>query len=333
MSLRTARRRLPTAVLDTIRARTNLPALIGRVVKLKRAGRGYTGLCPFHSEKTPSFSVYQNGYHCFGCGAHGDAFAWVQHCTGGTFREAVNTLAEDTGMEMPFPDDDAFELPKSAPPPEVALSEVDDAAAMQRNQDFARRLWSEALPAPGTLVETYLASRCIWMTPEASRLRFHPACPRKGERLPAMVALMVDPLTFAPVGVHRTFLRRDGSGKADGVAKMMLGKAGVICFDREDDEGGALGIAEGIETTLSVQQHVARMPMWACGSAGGIESLPHRPTIGLLRIFPDNDESKRGWSAAQTCGERWQAAGTSVRISMPRHHEDWNDAVVQERQW
>jgi len=141
------------------------------------------------------------------------------------------------------------------------------------------------------------------------------------------------PINFEPVGIHRTFLRSDGSGKAAGVAKMMLGKAGVICFDRPEDEGSALDIAEGIETTLSVQQHIAKMPMWACGSAGGIESLPHRPGVQLLRIFPDNDESGRGWIAARACAERWSEAGTEVKATSPKHHKDWNDHVMQEKRW
>ena len=67
----------PPQFLDEIRARLTLSDVIGRSVKLTRKGREYTGLCPFHNEKTPSFTVSddKNFYHCFGCGAHGDVIS------------------------------------------------------------------------------------------------------------------------------------------------------------------------------------------------------------------------------------------------------------------
>lgn len=327
------RNRISSALLDTLRERTNLPSLIGMAVKLKRSGNAFTGLCPFHAEHNPSFAVYRTGYHCFGCGAHGDAIAWIQHCANCSFQEAVNTLADQCGIELPFPRSDVFDLPDFAPPPEVAVGIVADVDAMQRNQDLAQKLWSDAVPMAGTAAEAYLASRCIWLTRESSRLRYHGACPRGSERLPAMLGLMVNPISLEPCGIHRTYLRPDGSGKADGQSKMMLGRAGVIRFENDDDPGEALGIAEGIETALAVQQHRCNIPMLACASAGGIETLPIRPEVRLLRIFADNDENNRGLDAARTCGRRWNEGGADVRISLPRFHKDWNDVITQEKQW
>ena len=65
--------------LDELRGRLTLSDLVGRRVALKRAGREFTGLCPFHNEKTPSFTVNDRKgfFHCFGCGAHGDAIGFV----------------------------------------------------------------------------------------------------------------------------------------------------------------------------------------------------------------------------------------------------------------
>ena len=92
---------LPSGFLDELRARTPLAALIGRRVKLARAGRDWKGCCPFHGEKTPSFHVYDDHYHCYGCGAHGDAVSFVMQSQGASFPEAVEQLAAEAGLEVP----------------------------------------------------------------------------------------------------------------------------------------------------------------------------------------------------------------------------------------
>jgi DNA primase len=98
---------LPAAFLEELRARTPLAGIIGRRVKLVRAGRNWKGCCPFHSEKTPSFVVYDDGYHCYGCGAHGDAIGFVMHSQGASFIEAVQQLAAECGLEVPKPTPEA----------------------------------------------------------------------------------------------------------------------------------------------------------------------------------------------------------------------------------
>ncbi|MBX6374720.1 MAG: DNA primase, partial [Acetobacteraceae bacterium] len=93
---------LPPAFLDELRARTPLAALIGRRTRLTRAGgRNWKGCCPFHQEKTPSFYVYEDHFHCFGCGAHGDAVSFVMRAEGASFPEAVERLAAEAGLEVP----------------------------------------------------------------------------------------------------------------------------------------------------------------------------------------------------------------------------------------
>jgi DNA primase len=92
---------LPPNFLDELRARTPIAALIGRSVRLTRSGRESKGCCPFHGEKTPSFYVYDDHYHCFGCGEHGDAISFVMKSTGAGFVEAVETLAAEAGLEVP----------------------------------------------------------------------------------------------------------------------------------------------------------------------------------------------------------------------------------------
>ncbi len=95
--------------LDEVRAQTGLAELIGRRVALKRRGQEWTGLCPFHKEKTPSFTVNEakGFYHCFGCGAHGSAIDYVMNTEGLSFPETVEKLAREAGMAVPAPSPDA----------------------------------------------------------------------------------------------------------------------------------------------------------------------------------------------------------------------------------
>ncbi|RXR27672.1 DNA primase [Sphingobium fluviale] len=92
--------------LDELRARTTLSTLIGKSVKVTKAGREYKACCPFHNEKTPSFTINDEKgfYHCFGCGAHGDAIRWMTDNRGLPFMDAVKELADAAGMQVPTPD-------------------------------------------------------------------------------------------------------------------------------------------------------------------------------------------------------------------------------------
>ncbi len=89
--------------LDELRARVGVVEVVGRRVRLTRKGREFMGLCPFHNEKSPSFSVNEEKgfYHCFGCGAHGSAIDFVMNMDKLTFPEAVERLAAEAGMEVP----------------------------------------------------------------------------------------------------------------------------------------------------------------------------------------------------------------------------------------
>ncbi len=89
--------------LDELRARAGLASVIGRRLRLTRKGREHLGLCPFHKEKTPSFTVNEEKgfYHCFGCGEHGSVIDFVMKADGLPFPEAVERLAAEAGMEVP----------------------------------------------------------------------------------------------------------------------------------------------------------------------------------------------------------------------------------------
>ena len=92
---------LPGGFIEELRTRTPLAALIGRRTKIERSGRQWKACCPFHGEKTPSFYIYDDHYHCFGCGAHGDAITFVMQSEGASFMDAVERLARDAGLPMP----------------------------------------------------------------------------------------------------------------------------------------------------------------------------------------------------------------------------------------
>jgi DNA primase len=98
---------LPASFIEELSARTPLSVLIGRRVRLARSGKQWKGCCPFHGEKTPSFYVYEDGYHCFGCGAHGDAISFVMQSQGLGFMDAVEQLAGEAGLTVPKPTPEA----------------------------------------------------------------------------------------------------------------------------------------------------------------------------------------------------------------------------------
>ncbi|MCJ8156178.1 DNA primase [Sphingomonas sp. LaA6.9] len=137
--------------LDELRARTLLSALIGKTVKLQRAGREFKACCPFHNEKTPSFYINDEKgfYHCFGCSAHGDAIRWMTDQRGLPFMDAVKELAQSAGMDVPAPDPQAQERAERA----TGLH-----AAMERAQ-----IWFEEQLAgiDGAEARAYLKKRGI----------------------------------------------------------------------------------------------------------------------------------------------------------------------------
>ncbi|HET8832112.1 MAG TPA: CHC2 zinc finger domain-containing protein, partial [Casimicrobiaceae bacterium] len=94
---------IPTDFIQTLLGRVDIVDVIDRSVPLKKAGANYQACCPFHSEKTPSFTVSptKQFYHCFGCGAHGTAIGFLMEHDGKSFPEAVETLARDAGLEVP----------------------------------------------------------------------------------------------------------------------------------------------------------------------------------------------------------------------------------------
>ena len=141
---------LPADFLDDLRSRVGLAALIGRRVKLTRAGREMKGCCPFHNEKTPSVYVNEDKgfYHCFGCGAHGDAIGFAMADGGLSFIEAVKLLAAEAGLAVP----------------ESAPRDADTARRAELTDllDFAARWFAQQLDGlKGADARAYLERRAV----------------------------------------------------------------------------------------------------------------------------------------------------------------------------
>ena len=97
---------IPPRFLDEIRNRLSLSDMIGKRIKVTRAGREFKACCPFHHEKTPSFTINDDKqfYHCFGCGAHGDVIGFTMRHGNLSFIDAVESLSAEAGLQMPKPD-------------------------------------------------------------------------------------------------------------------------------------------------------------------------------------------------------------------------------------
>lgn len=216
----------------------------------------------------------------------------------------------------------------------TAISTIESTGELKADQGrtervrAALRIWNESVAPHGTLLTKYLAARRCPLTAQlvdGSALRFHPQCPFGANRLPAMLALIRDIGTGEPVGIHRTALRDDGSGKRvmpEGIPqKMMLGTASNAAVMLEPS-AAVMGIAEGIETALSARR-IFGIPVWALLSASGISTCPIIPGVGRLIIFADHD--KVGLEAAYKCAERYSRAGIDGDIRYPSIvGEDWN---------
>ena len=142
--------RLPQAFIDQVLDRTDIVDVVDRRVKLKKAGKNYSACCPFHQEKTPSFSVNpeKQFYYCFGCGAGGNALGFVMDYERMEFREAIESLAQAAGIELPPEEADA------AP-------QVDHQKPLYEAMEKATRVYESQLrkhPSRGRVVD-YLKQR------------------------------------------------------------------------------------------------------------------------------------------------------------------------------
>ena len=326
----------------------DLMEMIGRSVALAGGRRFKHGPCPFCQGKSRA-AFWVDGLHqkfgCFASDDHkGDVFDWLRLTQSLELEEAIDQILGRASLDRlasavaPF-------RPKPRP---VA----DDGGFRVR---AAMRIWSESLPADGTAVETYLRARGISIAIPKS-LRFHPGLEytamrvmsedgrevlRAGPTFPAMVALVVDAHRRVR-GVHRTYLRHDGTAKADvETPKRMLGEisGGFVPLGAFTPESE---MAEGIESALSVLEDRGRGAAACLALNNWSAALP--AVVTTLTLCIDMDEAARLMSAAEKrlrarqgrrigdpekeiakAVEAHAGRGVTVKVARPPLGMDFND--------
>ncbi len=249
----------------------------------------------------------------FDSGEGGGPLSALEHATGLSGRALFDHAAErvDSLQVRPSPD----------PPPK------------HRGADTAREIeiiLSGGHDLAGTPAEAYLADRGLAL-PDVPDLRFHPDLTHWETRtgFPALVAIVRNGGGVI-VAVHRTYLAPGGAGKAEvPKPRMMLGPvAGGAVRLAPPGESSVIGLAEGIETGLSVLQACSDLPVWAALSAGNLAQIALPPDAARVVILADNDGEGAGLRAAERAASRHHAEGRQVWIAMPdRVGDDFNDLL------
>jgi hypothetical protein len=198
----------------------------------------------------------------------------------------------------------------------------------QTLSEWGRDLWRNCHPINGMALQ-YLRSRHCQIPPKDSHLRWHPSLKHpSGYVGPALVALITDIHTREHLSLHRTWITPTGKADLD-TPRLPLAnhttKNGVIRLYPDDWVTNWLGIAEGIETALSMAW--AYQPVWATIDAGHLAQFPVLMGVGELVIGKDQDPA--GIAAAATCAARWAAAGRTVLVT-DQQQNDLNDVLSEE---
>ena len=268
-----------------------------------------TARCPAHDDREPSLSI-----------CAGDKGKVLVRCHAGCDQRRVIAALRSRGL---WEDGNHQQRRFVRRKTHRAIEDPPDSADAKRIES-ALRLWEASSPALGTPVESYLHSRGLHLPPPAT-IRFHELKHPTGGIWPAMVALVTRGTDDAPMAIHRTFLARDGAGKAPiEPQKMMLGpcRGGAV---RLGTLGEVLMVGEGIETCLAAMQAVG-MPAWAALSTSGLKALDLPPEVREMIILADGDDP--GEAAAREAALRWKREGRSVRIARPPRGADFNDVLL-----
>ena len=140
----------PQGFIQELKMRSPIQDVIGRYVELKRAGRNMVGRCPFHSEKTPSFTVFEDNFHCFGCGAGGDVITFAMRIENLDYRDAVTFLADRCSMTVPQ---------ESIRYSNIEKPKLSRERAFGMNKAAARIFYENLTSPEGQQARDYLASR------------------------------------------------------------------------------------------------------------------------------------------------------------------------------
>jgi hypothetical protein len=282
-------------------------AIIGRNLGAQRQGHNWRCACPLGCGYSLSLTNDAEG-------------RLLVHCFGGCEYQELSEALVEYGLF----DDDPADIEYEVPP----LRQND--RSEPRRIELACATYNQA--APDERIGIYLRSRGI--TIASPVLKFHAEAPhRLGARLPAMVAPIVD-VAGEQTGIHVTFLRHDGAGKADLPREFQPECRGAIRGGAirlaPHDPARDLIIAEGIETALSAME-IFGLPGWSSVSAAGMTTLELPPSVQRLVIAADNDASGAGQRNAVAAYERWTDEGRAVRIVIPPAVGDFNDVLRQQK--
>jgi DNA primase len=344
--------------LQDVRDRVDLVAIVQRRVPLKKSGRDWKGLCPFHGEKSPSFYVVPDKkiFHCFGCGATGDAIKFIMQLDGKTFREAVEGLAQEAGVELaPADPEESRRASRRA-----ALAEVNEAAC----RFYERVLWEHPR---GAIAREHLQKRGI--SEETAKLWRLGYAPSLWDALAKSLARgKVDPTLIEEAGLAVPRKSGKGSGslydrfrgrliipiresgrivafggrllEGESDAKYLnspetpLYNKGAVLFglDRARDavrrEGVALFV-EGYFDSIGLHQAGVLTAVATCGTALTEKHLELVVRTGARELVFLFDGDAAGIRAAQRASEIAAAAGVTARVLVPPGGEDPDETVLR----
>lgn len=284
-----------------------LPTVAGAQVRLRQVGREWVGCCPFHADRSPSFTIFSSGqrFYCFGCGAGGDVLDYVRRIHSVGVIEAAEMLDGGTVASV------EIELPSPL---------LKDVSQIEK----ARALWHRATPVQGTLADTYLRSRGLRL-PIPNSIRFTSLRYGKaGPEHPVLLAAITS-VNGQVVGIQRTYLNATGTGKASvPKPKLSLGmvSGGAI---RLAPSARALIVCEGLEDGLTLQQELCQ-PVWVAAGASMLPAMLFPEDVRFVAIGGDADDAGR--TSSRKAGEAFTARGLEATTFFPsKPYKDFNDQL------
>lgn len=269
-----------------------------------------TAQCPAHDDRSPSLSLRDGTagrilLRCYAGCSGGEVIAALRAC-------GLWSARGETTRARVRP---------------TAVVRHDDRGADQARVDAAQRVWHAARSAANSPVDTYLRhARGVLTDVVPIDIGFVPDLRHPtGIKAPAMVCGVRSP-DGTIRGVHRTWLRRDGSGKADlQPQKAMLGRCAGGAVRLSSSWAGELQITEGVETGLAVQSATGR-PTWVALSTSGLRTLALPAGVRRITICADGDDA--GSAAAQVAAQRWIDEGRNVHIALAPPGLDFADLAL-----
>jgi len=341
--------------LERLRSRIDLPVLLESYIELKRAGASFKALCPFHDEKTPSFTVQKGDshYHCFGCGAHGDAIEFLMQKEGLNFTEAVELLADKFQVFLEYEEVGSGPVESKRPLYELmqAAHEFFHTLLLESMEARGAREYLEARGVTTDFLKTFEIGFSLRQSGPLSRYLM-----KKGFTVEQMS--QVGLLRLSDRGARDFFSERilfpirDGRGRVIGFSgrkyiestfggkyintpETPLFKKSRVLFGlnysraRIAKERRAI-LVEGQMDALRLISSGLNLTVAAGGTAFGEGHVEELLRLGVHQVYLAFDSDQAGYDAALKVGHLFQSAGVEVAVLPIAQGED-PDSIVQER--